>query len=147
MTADTFKSRRTLHVGGAEYDYYSLTEAEKNGLTGISRLPFSLKVLLENLLRNEDDRSVTADDIRAMAEVPTQAAKWRVHQCLLILSHDTAFADDCVDRERRPLLFVWGDSTAGALMPAWTVSWSGSVEMSARTQSRATAAGSAANTV
>ncbi|MEJ0011158.1 MAG: aconitate hydratase AcnA [Bauldia sp.] len=68
MTADTFKSRHTLHVGGAEYDYYSLTEAEKNGLTGISRLPFSLKVLLENLLRNEDDRSVTADDIRAMAE-------------------------------------------------------------------------------
>ena len=56
-------------------------------------------------------------DIRAMAEVPTQAAKWRVHQCLLILSHDTAFADDCVDRDRRPLLFVWGDSTAGALMP------------------------------
>jgi aconitate hydratase len=68
VTADTFKSRRTLHVGGAEYDYYSLTEAEKNGLPGISRLPFSLKVLLENLLRNEDDRSVTADDIRAMAE-------------------------------------------------------------------------------
>jgi aconitate hydratase len=64
---DTFKSKRTLHVGGAEYDYYSLTEAEKNGLAGISRLPFSLKVLLENLLRNEDDRSVTADDIRAMA--------------------------------------------------------------------------------
>jgi aconitate hydratase len=68
VTADTFKSKRTLHVGGAEYDYYSLTEAEKNGLSGISRLPFSLKVLLENLLRNEDDRSVFADDIRAMAE-------------------------------------------------------------------------------
>jgi aconitate hydratase len=68
VTADTFKSKRTLHVGGAEYDYYSLVEAEKNGLQGISRLPFSLKVLLENLLRNEDDRSVSADDIRAMAE-------------------------------------------------------------------------------
>ncbi len=65
---DTFKSKRTLHVGGADYDYYSLVEAEKNGLAGISRLPFSLKVLLENLLRNEDDRSVSADDIRAMAE-------------------------------------------------------------------------------
>ncbi|HVZ14564.1 MAG TPA: aconitate hydratase AcnA, partial [Bauldia sp.] len=51
-----------------DYDYYSLVEAEKNGLAGISRLPFSLKVLLENLLRNEDDRSVSADDIRAMAE-------------------------------------------------------------------------------
>jgi aconitate hydratase len=66
VTADTFKSRSTLSVGGAEYDYYSLPSAEKNGLPGVSRLPFSLKVLLENLLRNEDDRSVSADDIRAM---------------------------------------------------------------------------------
>ena len=49
------------------YEYYSLPEAEKNGLAGISRLPFSLKVLLENLLRYEDGRTVTADDIRAMA--------------------------------------------------------------------------------
>ena len=64
---DSFKSRRTLSVGSASYDYFSLAEAEKNGLAGISRLPFSLKVLLENLLRNEDGRSVTADDIRAMA--------------------------------------------------------------------------------
>jgi aconitate hydratase len=65
---DSFKSRRTLTVGGTQYDYYSLPEAEKNGLTGISRLPFSLKVLLENLLRFEDGRTVSADDIRAMAE-------------------------------------------------------------------------------
>ncbi len=65
---DTFKSRRTLQVDGKSYEYFSLTEAEKNGLAGISRLPFSLKVLLENLLRFEDGRSVTADDIRAMAK-------------------------------------------------------------------------------
>ena len=65
---DSFKSRRTLTVGGATYEYYSLPDAEKNGLAGISRLPFSLKVLLENLLRHEDGRTVTADDIRAMAE-------------------------------------------------------------------------------
>ncbi len=64
---DSFKSRRTLTVGSATYEYYSLPEAEKNGLAGISRLPFSLKVLLENLLRHEDGRTVTADDIRAMA--------------------------------------------------------------------------------
>jgi len=64
---DSFKSRRSLTVAGKEYDYYSLTEAEKNGLDGISRLPFSLKVLLENLLRHENGRTVTADDIRAMA--------------------------------------------------------------------------------
>ncbi|GIL00481.1 MAG: aconitate hydratase [Alphaproteobacteria bacterium] len=65
---DSFECRRTLAVGGKDYVYYSLVEAEKNGLAGVSRLPFSLKVLLENLLRFEDGRSVTADDIRAVAQ-------------------------------------------------------------------------------
>ncbi len=65
---DSFKCRRTLDVNGKPYVYYSLTEAEKNGLAGASSLPFSLKVLLENLLRFEDGRSVTADDIRAVAQ-------------------------------------------------------------------------------
>ncbi len=64
---DSFKCRKTLSVGDKTYDYFDLNEAEKNGLDGISRLPFSLKVLLENLLRNEDGRTVSADDIRAMA--------------------------------------------------------------------------------
>jgi aconitate hydratase len=66
-TLDSFKCRRTLDVGGQTYEYFSLPDAEKNGLPGISRLPFSLKVLLENLLRFEDGRTVTADDLRAMA--------------------------------------------------------------------------------
>ncbi len=56
-------------------------------------------------------------EIRAMANVPVQSAQWRVHQCLLDLDHETAFAEDCADRNRRPLILVWGDSTAGALMP------------------------------
>ena len=43
---DSFNCRRTLHVGGAEYVYFSLIEAEKNGLTGIAQLPYSMKVLL-----------------------------------------------------------------------------------------------------
>ena len=64
---DTFKARRTLTAGGKTYTYYSLPAAEKNGLTGISRLPYSLKVLLENLLRYEDGKTVTADDVRAVA--------------------------------------------------------------------------------
>ena len=64
---DSFNCRRTLKVGSAEYVYYSLVEAEKNGLTGISRLPYSMKVLLENLLRNEDGRSVTRESIEAVA--------------------------------------------------------------------------------
>ncbi len=65
---DSFKCRRTLHVGKRAYDYFDLKEAEAAGLDGISRLPFSLKVLLENLLRHEDGRTVTADDIRAVAD-------------------------------------------------------------------------------
>src|SRR5215510_10459786 len=65
---DSFKCCRTLKVGSKTYAYYSLPAAEKNGLKGISRLPFSLKVLLENLLRNEDGRSVTKQDIQAVAQ-------------------------------------------------------------------------------
>ena len=65
---DSFKCARTLKVGSKNYVYYSLPAAEKNGLKGISRLPFSLKVLLENLLRNEDGRSVTKADIQAFTQ-------------------------------------------------------------------------------
>jgi aconitate hydratase len=64
---DSFKSRKTLTVNGKKYVYYSLKAAEKNGLAGISALPFSMKVLLENLLRNEDGRTVTKADIEACA--------------------------------------------------------------------------------
>src|SRR6186997_864233 len=64
---DSFKCCRTLKVGSKTYAYYSLTVAEKNGLKGISRLPFSLKVLLENMLRNEDGRTVSKEDIQAFA--------------------------------------------------------------------------------
>jgi aconitate hydratase len=65
---DSFKCRKTLSVGGKTYVYYSLPTAEKNGLKGISRLPYSMKVLLENLLRNEDDRTVKKDDILAVCK-------------------------------------------------------------------------------
>jgi len=65
---DSFRCCKTLQAGGKTYAYYSLPIAEKNGLKGISRLPFSMKVLLENLLRNEDGRTVTKDDIKAVAE-------------------------------------------------------------------------------
>jgi aconitate hydratase len=64
---DSFNCARTLKVGAKTYAYYSLPVAEKNGLKGISRLPFSMKVLLENLLRNEDGRTVTKEDILAVA--------------------------------------------------------------------------------
>ena len=64
---NSFKAKKTLTVGNRKYVYFSLTAAEKNGLAGISRLPYSLKVLLENLLRHEDGNTVTAADIRAVA--------------------------------------------------------------------------------
>ncbi len=56
-------------------------------------------------------------EIRAMAQVPFESAKWRLHECLLDTATETSFADSCVDRGRRPLILVWGDSTAGALLP------------------------------
>ncbi len=63
---NSFKSFKKLEVGKNSYSIYSLAEAEKNGLEGISRLPKSLKVLLENLLRYEDDLTVKKDQIDAI---------------------------------------------------------------------------------
>jgi aconitate hydratase len=65
---NSFNARQTLQVGAKTYTYFSLAEAQKNGLPDVSRLPFSMKVLLENLLRYEDGRTVTKDDILAVAE-------------------------------------------------------------------------------
>ncbi len=67
VSLDSFKCRKTLTADGKTYTYYSLPEAEKNGLAGIARLPYSMKVLLENLLRHEDGRTVTKADIQAVA--------------------------------------------------------------------------------
>ncbi len=64
---DSFKCRSILSVGGKDYVYYSLVKAEANGLAGVSKLPYSMKVILENLLRNEDGRSVTRADIESVA--------------------------------------------------------------------------------
>ena len=64
---DSFKCRKTLTVGAKTYEIYSLKAAERNGLAGISQLPFSLKIVLENLLRNEDGRTVKKEDIEAVA--------------------------------------------------------------------------------
>ncbi len=64
---DSLKTRKTLKVGTKAYSYYSLKAAEKALGVDFSRLPFSLKVLLENLLRNEDGSSVKTDDIKAFA--------------------------------------------------------------------------------
>ena len=65
---NSYNSLKSISINETEYKYYSLSEAEKNGLDGISKLPKSLKVLLENLLRYEDDLSVTKSQIEAIKE-------------------------------------------------------------------------------
>ena len=63
---NSYNSLKKININNKEYNYYSLSEAEKNGLDGINKLPKSLKVLLENLLRYEDDLSVTKSQIQAI---------------------------------------------------------------------------------
>src|SRR5215470_13589683 len=65
---DSFRCCKPLKVGSKTYAFYSLAAAEKNGLKGVSRLPVSMKILLENLLRNEDGRSVTKQDLQAFGQ-------------------------------------------------------------------------------
>ncbi len=65
---DTLKTRRSLAVNGKSYAYYSLPALQAAGLGDVARLPFSLKILLENLLRFEDGVSVAKEDIKAVAE-------------------------------------------------------------------------------
>ncbi|MGR3365425.1 MAG: aconitase family protein, partial [Maritimibacter harenae] len=66
---DTSKTRKTLSAGGASVAYYSIPAAEQAGLGTFSKLPASLKVVLENMLRFEDGgRTVSVDDIKAFSE-------------------------------------------------------------------------------
>ncbi len=66
---DTIGARRTLDVGGRSYDYYSLAAVPEAGFADVARMPFSLKILFENLLRHEDGRTVSVEDIE-------KAARW-----------------------------------------------------------------------
>ena len=65
---DSLKTRKQLTVGNKTYDYFSIKAASAAGVTNIEKLPKSLKVLLENQLRNEDDFIVKVDDIKAIGE-------------------------------------------------------------------------------
>jgi aconitate hydratase len=76
---DSLSTKRELNVDGKTYHYYSLKEAEKNNFKGISRLPYSLKVLFENLLRFEDNNTVTTKDIKAIADwLKTQTSQHEI---------------------------------------------------------------------
>ena len=65
---NSFNSLAKISINDIDYKYYSLKEAEKNGLNGISKLTKSIKVLLENLLRYEDDLSVNKSQIKAIKD-------------------------------------------------------------------------------
>ncbi|MFO7302264.1 MAG: aconitate hydratase AcnA [Acidobacteriota bacterium] len=67
MSLNSFATRQTLTVGNETVEYYSLPALEKAGFPGVARLPFSLKILLENLLRREDNAFVSRADIEALA--------------------------------------------------------------------------------
>src|SRR6186713_1090112 len=73
-TLNSFGSRTDIRVGGESVQIYSLPALEKAGFSGVSRLPYSMKILLENLLRREDNAFVKSDDIRALAQWKATAA-------------------------------------------------------------------------
>src|SRR3954469_3689254 len=64
---DSLRTRRTLEVAGKSYEYFSLAAMAEAGFPNIKQLPYSLKVLLENLLRYQDERTVTVDDVKFLA--------------------------------------------------------------------------------
>ncbi|WP_368187569.1 aconitate hydratase AcnA [Aestuariibius sp. HNIBRBA575] len=72
---DTAKTRKTLTVGDQKIAYYSIPAAQEAGLGDFSKLPAALKVVLENMLRFEDDKTVSVDDIKAFAEWGTNGGK------------------------------------------------------------------------
>ncbi len=72
---DTAKTRRTLKAGSKSYAYYSIAAAEEAGLGDFSRLPAALKVVLENMLRFEDGKTVSTDDIKAFSEWAVQGGQ------------------------------------------------------------------------
>jgi aconitate hydratase len=67
-STNSFGSRSALRVGGRQFQFYSLGALEKSGIGNVGRLPYSIKVLLENLLRHEDGRAVSAADIEFVAK-------------------------------------------------------------------------------
>src|SRR6516164_500322 len=73
MPKNSFGAAAKLRVGNTEYDYYRLARLEEKGVGKVSQLPFSTKILLENLLRHEDGKQVTAGDVEYVARGATEA--------------------------------------------------------------------------
>src|SRR5258706_2188491 len=72
-TRNSFDTRTEIRAGGQTVQIYSLPALEKAGFNGVSRLPYSMKILLENMLRRADDAFVKAADVRAIANWDAKA--------------------------------------------------------------------------
>ena len=75
MPNNSFHAAAKLRAGSATYDYFRLAALEEQGVADVSRLPFSIRILLENLLRNEDGKRVSAADVALVAEGEGAGAK------------------------------------------------------------------------
>jgi aconitate hydratase len=76
---DSFGARATFETGSGPAYYYRLAKLQEDGLADVGRLPFSIKVLLESVLRNENGYDVTADDVRRLASYdPAAPAEFEV---------------------------------------------------------------------
>src|SRR4051812_40749508 len=74
---NSFNTRKTLQAGGRTVQFFSLPTLQAAGFPGVERLPYSLKILLENLLRHEDGRFVKAADVEALARWNVKSTEQR----------------------------------------------------------------------
>jgi aconitate hydratase len=122
MNQNSFGAASTLKVGGVDYKYFRLATLEENGVANVSRLPFSHRILLENLLRHEDGRKVQATDIDAVARgVSGPEAKEISFMPARVLLQDFTGVPAVVDiAAMRDALAAMGadPSKANPLMPA-----------------------------
>ena len=121
MAQNTFGAAAKLRAGNAEFDYFRLSTLESRGVGSISRLPFSTRILLENLLRNEDGKRVSAPDIEMVARGEGAGAKEISFMPARVLLQDFTGVPCVVDLAamRDALAAMGGDpSRANPLMPA-----------------------------
>src|SRR5919199_5732127 len=117
VSQNSFNTRTSLTAGGTRYTYFSLPALEKAGYSGLARRPYSLKILLENLLRREDGRFVDRDDIEALArwDVASTAQKEIAFMPARVLLQDFTGVPAVVDLAamRDGVVRLGGDSTRG----------------------------------
>lgn len=83
------QAKKQFELNGQSYTYYDLQTLEEKGLAKISKLPYSIRVLLESVLRQEDDFVITDDHIKALSKFEMQVTKAKFHSNLLELFYKT----------------------------------------------------------